>query len=78
MARRTLTIVLLLTGPLAGCSQSGNEGSPCTAPDGGGANECQTSLTCQRPSRCTTYYCCPTPASLSSNANCNGSACMGS
>jgi hypothetical protein len=78
MARRMLAILLILTSLAVGCSQGGNEGSPCTAPDGGGSDECESSLSCQRPSRCTAYYCCPIPASLSSNANCNGSACMGS
>jgi hypothetical protein len=72
-------LVLLLALVAAGCSRGGTEGSPCTAPsDGGAEDQCTAGLTCQRPSRCTEYYCCPTPASLSSNASCNGSTCAGS
>ncbi|HEX3902721.1 MAG TPA: hypothetical protein VH853_07705 [Polyangia bacterium] len=62
----------------AGCNQ-GAEGSSCSTPaDGGAHDECNSGLTCQRPAKCTNYYCCPTPASMSSNSNCNGTACVGS
>ncbi len=79
MKQITRCLALLVSIFAVGCSQGGKEGSPCTAPsDGGSEEQCTMGLTCQRPSRCTSYYCCPTPTSLSSNASCNGSACAGS
>jgi hypothetical protein len=32
-------------------------------------------LTCQQPSTCVENYCCPNPASASTNPFCNGTAC---
>jgi hypothetical protein len=34
-----------------------------------------TTLTCQQPSTCVESYCCPNPASSSSNPYCNGTLC---
>jgi hypothetical protein len=57
---------------LTGCDQ-GKEGDRCN-PDLS-HNECNSGLTCQQPSTCAENYCCPTPASGSSNAYCNGAGC---
>lgn len=38
-------------------------------------DECDKGLSCQRPSTCAENYCCPDPASSSSNPFCNGLAC---
>ncbi len=77
MRRTTLVTAGLAALLLAGCGR-GPEGSVCEQTgDGGAANECASGLTCQMPSGCSVSYCCPTPASRSSNGNCNGSACGG-
>jgi hypothetical protein len=38
-------------------------------------NDCNGGLTCMQPGTCAESYCCPTPASASSNPFCNGSSC---
>ncbi|HLK91023.1 MAG TPA: hypothetical protein VKZ18_14080 [Polyangia bacterium] len=78
MRLTTLVATGLAALLLGGCGR-GPEGAVCEqAADGGGQNECASGLTCQAPAGCSVSYCCPTPASRSSNANCNGSACGGS
>ena len=57
---------------VAGCDQ-GKEGDRCN-PDLS-HDECNSGLTCQQPSTCAENYCCPTPASSSSNPYCNGEGC---
>ncbi len=53
--------------------EGGSEGDRCN-PDLS-HNDCNGALTCQQPATCVENYCCPTPASASSNPFCNGSAC---
>lgn len=55
-----------------GCD-GGREGERCN-PDLS-HDECDDGLTCQQPSTCVENYCCPTPASGSSNPYCNGKGC---
>jgi hypothetical protein len=55
-----------------GCDQ-GKEGDRCN-PDLS-HDECNSGLTCQQPATCAENYCCPTPASSSSNPYCNGAGC---
>jgi len=80
-----IVLVGVATGFLAlsfGC-KGGSEGDRCnpnlisTASPVYNEDECNTGLSCQTPSApaCPEAYCCPTPASSSSNPNCNGSAC---
>jgi hypothetical protein len=57
---------------VAGCDQ-GKEGDRCN-PDLS-HDECNSGLTCQQPATCAENYCCPTPASSSSNPYCNGQGC---
>jgi hypothetical protein len=57
---------------VTGCDQ-GKEGDRCN-PDLS-HDECNSGLTCQQPSTCAENYCCPTPASSSSNPYCNGEGC---
>jgi hypothetical protein len=60
---------------LGGCNQGG-EGQMChSLGDAGDQSQCNQGLSCQTPRGCTASYCCPTPASLSTNANCNGTSC---
>jgi hypothetical protein len=70
---------LMLAVPLAvlvlastGCD-GGREGDRCN-PDLS-HNDCNDGLTCIVPSTCVENYCCPTPASASTNPYCNGMAC---
>jgi hypothetical protein len=58
-----------------GCD-GGREGDRCN-PDLS-HNDCNDGLTCQQPSSCAESYCCPNPASASSNPFCNGRACPAS
>ena len=51
----------------------GSEGDRCN-PDLS-HNDCNGALTCQQPATCVENYCCPTPASASTNPFCNGTAC---
>jgi hypothetical protein len=60
------------TMAVTGCDQ-GKEGDRCN-PDLS-HDECNSGLTCQQPSTCAENYCCPTPASSSSNPYCNGQGC---
>ena len=60
---------------LCGCNQGG-VGQICRqAGDAGTESPCNEGLTCQTPRGCVDSYCCPTPASMSANANCNGTTC---
>ncbi len=43
--------------------------------DAGDQSQCNPGLSCQTPRGCTASYCCPTPASMSTNDNCNGTSC---
>jgi hypothetical protein len=52
----------------------GSEGDRCN-PSQTDHPECGSGLTCQMPSTCVENYCCPTPASKSSNGYCNGTLC---
>ena len=63
---------------LLGCGRS-PEGETCQkAADASAQNPCAAGLTCQTPPGCVGSYCCPTPTTMSTNANCNGTACVGS
>lgn len=56
-----------------GCT-GGSEGDRCNPLLS--HDECGgTTLTCQQPSTCVESYCCPNPASSSSNPYCNGTLC---
>jgi hypothetical protein len=66
-------VALLATAITNGCD-GGHEGDRCN-PDQTDHNECGAGLTCQLPAPCAENYCCPTPASKSSNPFCNGSGC---
>lgn len=57
-----------------GCD-GGREGERCN-PDSS-HDECDDGLRCQAPATCVESYCCPTPASSSSNPYCNGKGCPG-
>jgi hypothetical protein len=59
-------------GAMTACDQ-GKEGDRCN-PDLS-HDECNSGLTCQQPATCAENYCCPTPASSSSNPYCNGAGC---
>ena len=65
--------VLLLASALGACS--GGQGRPGQPAPDGGADPCGGGLTCQTPHGCIGSYCCPTPASSSSNPDCNGTGC---
>ncbi len=52
--------LLACVGPVGGVG----EGSPCSGDD------CASNLTCQPIPGRSVDYCCPTPASMSSKANC--------
>lgn len=73
-----LVNVLLLLVSLAlfavGCHQAA-EGDRCNPDLIPSSDECNSGLTCQTPSTCVESYCCPTPASGSSNGYCNGMLC---
>jgi hypothetical protein len=57
-----------------GCHE-GAEGDRCNPDLIQSQSECNSGLTCQMPSTCAENYCCPTPASSSSNGYCNGMLC---
>jgi hypothetical protein len=59
-----------------GC-HDGAEGDRCNPDLVPLSSDCNSGLTCQVPgtSACVEAFCCPTPASSSSNGNCNGIAC---
>jgi hypothetical protein len=65
---------LIAAGVVAavGC-EGGAEGDRCNPALS--HNDCNGGLTCQQPATCAESYCCPTPASASSNPFCNGSSC---
>jgi len=65
--------VVLLAGGIGACD-GGKEGDRCN-PLQTDHNECGAGLSCQMPSSCVENYCCPTPASKSSDPYCNGSSC---
>jgi len=67
-------IVALLVAAITNGCDGGHEGDRCN-PDQTDHNECGARLTCQRPATCVENYCCPKPASNSSNPFCNGQAC---
>jgi hypothetical protein len=64
---------ILFAGLLAGCNQGG-EGRPCQS-SVDASDPCTEGLTCQMTRGCVGSYCCPTPASMSSDPHCNGMAC---
>ena len=73
----TLNVLLavLTAGFLAvGCHQ-GSEGDRCNPALPANESDCNSGLTCQMPSTCAENYCCPTPASSSTNGFCNGMLC---
>jgi hypothetical protein len=59
-----------------GCHEAA-EGDRCNPSLIPSQDECNAGLTCQVPgtSKCVEAFCCPTPASSSTNGNCNGTAC---
>ena len=73
--RNTAALLLVAAGLLVlgnGCD-GGREGERCNPLLS--HDECDNGLSCQRPSTCAENYCCPEPASSSSNPFCNGAAC---
>ncbi len=66
-------IGIVIASVTNGCV-GGGEGDRCN-PDQVDHPECNGGLTCQQPSTCVENYCCPTPASSSSNGYCNGTLC---
>ena len=71
----TFLVAAVVACAMAGCNQGG-DGQMChLAGDAGTQSSCSAGLTCQTPRGCVDSYCCPTPASMSTNANCNGTAC---
>ncbi|MCL2448251.1 MAG: hypothetical protein FWD17_04840, partial [Polyangiaceae bacterium] len=77
-AVRAVALVVAMTAAFAGCAEGGggDEGDRCN-PDLS-HSECNGSLTCQVVSdpvsgaSCGESYCCPTPATDSTNGYCNG------
>jgi hypothetical protein len=70
-----LVLIILTAGVIAiGCHEGG-EGDRCNPDLPPNSNECGSNLTCQTPSTCVESYCCPSPASSSSNGYCNGQLC---
>ena len=68
-------LVIVAAGFIAiGCHE-GAEGDRCNPDLPPRADECNSGLTCQVPSTCVESYCCPTPASSSTNGYCNGMLC---
>jgi hypothetical protein len=57
-----------------GCHEAA-EGDRCNPDLVPLSSDCNSGLTCQMPSTCAEAYCCPTPASSSSNGYCNGMLC---
>jgi hypothetical protein len=76
--KRSMFLVFVAVG-LAGVVVLGNgcdggrEGERCNPFSS--HDECNAGLSCQQPSTCAENYCCPSPASGSSNPYCNGAAC---
>lgn len=73
--RNAAALLLVAAGLLVlgnGCD-GGREGERCNPLLS--HDECDNGLSCQRPSTCAENYCCPDPASSSSNPYCNGAAC---
>ena len=68
-------LAVLTAGLLVvGCHQ-GAEGDRCNPDLPANESDCNSGLTCQMPSTCAENYCCPTPASSSTNGYCNGMLC---
>lgn len=67
-----LVVALGLVAVANGCD-GGNEGDRCNPL--GSHDECGSGLSCQQPATCAENYCCPDPASRSSNPYCNGAGC---
>jgi hypothetical protein len=57
-----------------GCHEAA-EGDRCNPDLVPMSSDCNSGLTCQMPSTCVENYCCPTPASSSTNGYCNGTLC---
>jgi len=68
------TIIGIVVASATNGCVGGNEGDRCN-PSQTDHSECTGGLTCQQPSTCAENYCCPTPASGSSNGYCNGTLC---
>lgn len=74
-----LRVATALASLLLGACGRSPEGETCQkTADGSAQNPCAAGLTCQTPPGCVSSYCCPTPTTMSTNANCNGTACQGS
>jgi hypothetical protein len=74
-SRNAAALIFVAAGLLAlgdGCD-GGREGDRCNPLLS--HDECGNGLSCQQPSTCAENYCCPSPASASSNPYCNGAAC---
>src|SRR5664279_2639218 len=69
-----LVMVSLVVAGLTNACVGGSEGDRCN-PAQTDHSECGGGLTCQQPATCAENYCCPTPASGSSNGYCNGTLC---
>ncbi len=72
-ARMALAVPLIALALASSGCDGGHEGDRCN-PDLS-HNDCNDGLTCVTPSTCVENYCCPTPASASTNPFCNGAAC---
>jgi hypothetical protein len=72
----SIFLVIVTAGFIGiGCHEGG-EGDRCNPDLPPNADECGGgALTCQTPSTCVESYCCPTPASSSTNGYCNGQLC---
>lgn len=68
-------LAIVTAGLLAAGCHEGAEGDRCNPDLPSTSNECNSGLTCQMPSTCAETYCCPTPASSSTNGYCNGQLC---
>jgi hypothetical protein len=66
-------LVVAFSVALANGCEGSNEGDRCNP--NLSHDDCNAGLTCQQPATCVENYCCPSPASASTNPFCNGSAC---
>jgi hypothetical protein len=71
---RVLLFLFTMALFAVGCHE-GSEGDRCNPDLPPAQDECNSGLTCQVPSTCVEAFCCPTPASSSSNGYCNGMLC---
>jgi hypothetical protein len=78
LSHAVLGLALIVSSLLVGGCDEGNEGDRCN-PDLS-HDECNSGLVCSGPGTsqalaCVENYCCPVPASDSTNPYCNGQGC---